>query len=177
MKKVLSLAAAAMMFSSVAQAGEYAPYVGFDYVNMTPNVSDKYPDNYNLGSLTAGIKFVNIGSLEMFAERSMREKTAVNSNIARGRIYGYGADLLLNGYNFSQGAILASVGYGRMATRLKYNSKVKKADGNALRFGLGTEVNPTPEWGLRAMFRYSLSDNDNYKNAKEFTLGVRYYFY
>lgn len=177
MKKFLALTAAAIMCSTAVQAGEYMPFVGFDYVNITPNVNDRYPDNYDIGSLTAGIKLVDLGSLELFAERSLREKKTVNDVYSRGRLYGFGADVLVNGYNFSQGAILGSVGYGRMFTRLKYSGKTIKDDGNALRFGLGAEVNPSPDWGFRLMYRYSLSDNDTYKNSKEFTIGARYYFY
>ncbi|MBR2137015.1 MAG: porin family protein [Alphaproteobacteria bacterium] len=176
-KKIFVLGALATLLMSSAQAGEYMPYVGFDYVNMTPNVNDKMPDNYDIGSFNAGIKFVDLGSVELFAERSMREKETINGTVARGRLYGYGADLLMNAYNMSEGAVLASVGYGRMSTKLKYNGHAEKDTGNSLRLGLGGELNPTPEWGLRAMYRYSLSDSDAYKNAKEFSLGVRYYFY
>lgn len=176
-KSLLVLSAVSALFISSAKAGEYMPYVGFDYVNMTPNVSDKMPDNYDIGSFNAGIKFVDIGSIEAFAERSMRAKETVNGTVARGRLYGYGGDLLVNAYNMSDGAILASVGYGRLSTKLKYDGHTEKSDGNALRLGVGGELNPAPEWGLRAMYRYSLTDSDAYKNSKEFSFGVRYYFY
>lgn len=177
MKKSLVLAAAVLFGTSAANAGEYVPYVGFDYVNMTPNVVDIYPDNYDIGAITGGVKLIDMGSLEFFAERSMREKNKIGDATSRGRLYGYGADVLVNGWNFSEGAILGSVGYGRISGKLKYDGHTKKDTGNALRLGMGGELNPAPEWGLRAMFRYSLSDSDLYKNSKEFTLGARYYFY
>ncbi|MBR1903582.1 MAG: outer membrane beta-barrel protein [Alphaproteobacteria bacterium] len=178
MKKSLVLAAGAMLLSAgAANAGEYVPYVGFDYVNMTPNVVDVYPDNYDIGAITGGVKLLEKGSLEIFAERSMREKKHIGDATSRGRFYGYGADVLINGWNFSEGAILGSIGYGRISGKLKNDGQSKKDTGNTLRLGMGGELNPTPDWGLRAMFRYSLSDSDVYKNSKEFTLGARYYFY
>lgn len=67
MKKYLLLAAGLLMAVS-ANAGEYRPYLGFDYVNMTPNLKGRYEnsfaENYDLGSLTAGVKFVDYGSIE-----------------------------------------------------------------------------------------------------------------
>ena len=176
MKKSLVIAAM-MLAASAAQAGEYIPYVGFDYVNMSPNVSDRYPNNYDIGNFNAGIKLPELGSLELFAERSLREKESVDGRVSRGRLYGYGADVLVNGWNFTEGAILGSVGYGRISSRLKDNGKTSKDTANTLLLGLGGELNPTPEWGFRAMFRYAFGDGDNFANAKEFSIGARYYFY
>ena len=177
MKKFLLATVAAVLCSTSVQAGEYLPYMGIDYINMSPNVSAKYPDNYNTGSLTAGVKFVDFGSIEFFAERSMKEKETVDGVVSRGRVYGFGVDGILNAYNLSQGAILASVGYGRISAKLKHNGEMLKDDGNDLRLGLGGELNPSEDWGFRTMFRYSLTDSKAYKNAKEFSIGVRYYFY
>lgn len=177
MKKFLIATIAVVLCSTAVQAGEYLPYMGIDYVNMSPNVSARYPDNYNAGSLTAGVKFVDFGSIEFFAERAMKEKETVDDSVSRGRLYGFGVDGILNVYNLSQGAILASVGYGRISAKLKHNGKMLKDDGNDLRLGLGGELNPSENWGFRSMFRYSLTDSKAYKNAKEFSIGVRYYFY
>ena len=179
MKKnlVMSVATAILLTAQAANAGEYLPYVGFDYVNMTPNVNDRYPDNYDIGSVVAGVKFVDLASIEAFAERSMREKRTVGNVTARGRLYGYGADVLANLYSVSDSSLLASVGYGRISSKVKYNGVADKDSGNTLRLGVGGEISPTPEWGFRAMYRYSLSDSDAFKNAKEFTIGARYYFY
>lgn len=176
-KSLLLLSGALMLTATTANAGEYMPYVGFDYVNRTPNVSDNYPDNYDIANINAGVKLVDLGALEMFAERSMREKKSSDAGTSRGRLYSWGADVLVNGWNFNEGAILGSVGYGRMSTKLKHNGHTKKDTGNALRLGMGGELNPTPEWGLRAMFRYSLAEGGAYSNSKEFSLGARYYFY
>jgi hypothetical protein len=178
MKKSLFVASlgVALLSTSLASAGEYLPYIGADYVNMTPNVKDVMPDNYNLGSFVAGVRFVDIASIEAFAERSMREKNTIGNTVTRGRIYGYGADVLFNAYSLPESAILFSVGYGRLSTKLKYNGVADNDKANALRFGVGGEINPVPEWGFRAMFRYSLVDGDAFSNAKEFTLGARYYF-
>ncbi|MBQ9271530.1 MAG: outer membrane beta-barrel protein [Alphaproteobacteria bacterium] len=177
MKKSLLLASVAMLFAGVVNAGQLTPYVGFDYVNMAPNVADSLPENYDIGNINAGLRYEGAGALEVFAERSMREKSNNGNNVTRGRLYGYGADLLINGYDFSQASILGSVGYGRFTTKMRDQGGTRDETGNSLRFGVGGEINPTLNWGFRAMFRYSFSDSDAYKNAKEFSLGARYYFY
>lgn len=176
MKKFLLVTTAAMFFVFNAQA-ELKPYVGFDYVNMTPNLRDNLPDNYDIGSVNAGVAYDNYGALEIFAERSMREKRNIGNMVSRGRLFGWGGDVLVNGFSFSQGAILGSVGYGRFTTKTKGEYGAEEKKGNVLRFGVGGELNPTPNWGFRAMFRYSFADSDAFKNAKEFALGARYYFY
>lgn len=178
MKKFIYATAVGLFFNvSATNAGEYLPYVGFDYVNRTLNVAGIMPDNYDIANINAGIKFVDLGAVEIFTERSLKEKKSYENHVSRGRLYGYGLDLLVNGYNFTDGAILGSVGYERMSTKLKYDGGAKKDDANVLRLGFGGELNPTPDWGLRAMFRYSLSDGDNFSNSKEFSVGARYYFY
>ena len=176
-KSLLIIGSMVFMVTTAANAGEYMPYVGFDYVNMTPHVNDNYPDNYDIGSINGGVKFMDLGAVELFAERSMREKKNTDSGTSRGRIYGWGADVLVNGWNFNEGAILGSIGYGRMSVKLKNNHDSRNEKENVLRLGMGGELNPTPEWGFRAMFRYSLANGDAYPNSKEFSLGARYYFY
>lgn len=176
MKKML-LTALAVVFCAFEAQAQLRPYVGFDYVNMTPNLRDNLPDNYDIGSINAGVAYSDAGALEVFAERSMREKRNIGNEVTRGRMYGYGADLLINGFSFSQGAILGSIGYGRITAKTR-DAHINKAEkGNALRLGFGGELNPTLNWGFRAMFRYSLADSDAFKNAKEFSIGARYYFY
>ena len=49
-------------------------------------------------------------------------------------------------------------------------------EGNGLRLGIGGQINPLPSLGIRAMFRYTVTDMDAVKNMKEVTVGVRYYF-
>lgn len=177
MKKSLLMLGAALLFSTAVTAGEYIPYVGLDYVNMTPNFNAKYPDNYDIGSINAGLRFIDLGSVEVFAERSKKEKDSLLGRTSRGRLYGFGVDALYDVYSFSQGAILGTVGYGRFSDKLKYNGHTNKENGNALRLGVGGELNPTPELGFRAMYRYSISDSGDYQNSKEFSIGARYYFY
>lgn len=177
MKKSLLIAAAAAMFATSANAGALLPYVGFDYVNMAPNVADTLPENYDVGSINAGLRYESAGALELFYNRSMREKSSNGNMVTRGRLYGYGADLLINGYDFSQASILGSIGYGRFTTKMRDQGGAREETGNAVRLGVGGEINPTLNWGFRAMFRYSLADSDAFKNAKEFSIGARYYFY
>lgn len=180
-KSFVVSAVSAFLLSSAAVAGEYYPYVGLDYASMAPDFSGKYdsiaPENYDFGSLNAGLKFVDLGSVEVFAKRSLREKNSYNGNVSRGRFYGYGIDLLYNAYNLTDATLLASIGYERLSSKLKFNGSTDKDDGNAVRLGIGGEINPTPEWGFRAMYRYSFSDSDAFDATREFSLGLRYYFY
>lgn len=176
MKKTGLIALAATLVAFQANAGEYKFYTGGDYVNSTYNVAGVYPDNYDIGNVVAGINFVDVASLELFLQRSMKEKEHIGGLSSTGRTYGYGADLYVNAYNLSEGAILGSVGYGRIYSKIKYGSSSKKDTENTLRLGAGGEWNVSNNWSLRSMFRYSLAKGDNFSNAKEFTVGARYYF-
>jgi hypothetical protein len=166
----------AALLINQANAGEYKFYVGGDYVNSTYNVSGVYPDNYDIGNFVGGINFVDVASLELFMQHSMKEKETVNGITSHGKTYGYGADLYVNAYNLSEGAILGSVGYGRIYSKLKYNGKKEHDTANTLRLGVGGEWKVSDVWSFRSMFRYSLAKGDNFSNAKEFTMGARYYF-
>lgn len=176
MKKLGLIALALAMFATQANAGEYKFYTGGDYVNSTYNVPGVYPDNYDIGNVVAGINFVDVASVELFLQRSLKEKENIGGISSNGRTYGYGADLFVNAYNLSEGAILGSIGYGRIYSKLKFDAGSQKDTENALRLGVGGEWKVSNDWSLRSMFRYSIAKGDNFKNAKEFTLGARYYF-
>lgn len=177
MKKIglMALAAAAFL-ANQANAGEYKFYTGGDYVNSTYNVEGVYPDNYDIANFVAGINFVDVASVELFLQHSLKEKENVNGITSHGKAYGYGADVYVNAYNLSEGAILGSIGYGRIYSKLKYNGKKEKDPANTLRLGVGGEWKVSDTWTFRSMFRYSLAKGDNFSNAKEFTMGARYYF-
>ena len=177
MKKSIALSALiAALFINNANAGEYKFYTGGDYVNSTYNVSGIYPDNYDIANFVGGINFVDVASVELFLQHSLKEKETVNGITSHGKTYGYGADVYVNAYNLSEGAILGSVGYGRIYSKLKYGDKKEKDTANTLRLGVGGEWKVSDVWSLRSMFRYSLAKGDNFSNAKEFTMGARYYF-
>ena len=177
MKKTgLLIAAVAALVSAQSFAGEYKFYTGGDYVNSTYNVSGVYPDNYDIANFVGGINLVDMGSLELFLQHSLKEKETVGGITSHGKTYGYGADLYINAYNLSEGAILGSIGYGRIYSKLKYGDSKEKDTANTLRLGVGGEWKVSNDWSLRSMFRYSLAKGDNFSNAKEFTMGARYYF-
>lgn len=177
MKKNGLLALTTVMLLAIqANAGEYKFYTGGDYVNSTFNVSGVYPDNYDIANFVGGINFVDVASLELFLQHSMTEKENVNGATSHGKTYGYGADLYVNAYNLSEGAILGSIGYGRIYSKLKYKENKEKDTANTLRLGVGGEWKVSNDWSLRSMFRYSFAKGDNFSNAKEFSVGARYYF-
>lgn len=177
MRKIGLLTLSALVLAMTqANAGEYKFYTGGDYVNSTYNVSGIYPDNYDIANFVGGINFVDVASVELFMQHSLKEKQSVHGITANGKTYGFGADLYVNAYNFSEGAILGSVGYGRIYSKLKYGNAKEKDTANTLRLGVGGEWKISNDWTLRSMFRYSLAKGDNFSNAKEFTMGARYYF-
>lgn len=167
---------AATIVAGQSEAGEYKFYAGGDYVNSTYSVDGVYPDNYNVANFVGGINFVDVASLELFLQHSLKEKESVNGITSHGKTYGYGADLYVNAYNLSESAILGSIGYGRIYSKLKYNGTKEKDTANTLRLGIGGEWKISSDLSLRSMFRYSFAKGDNFSNAKEFTMGARYYF-
>ena len=80
--------------------------------------------------------------------------------------------------------ILSSVGYGYYDADVTNTANINgvggrrsfNEEGNGLRLGIGGQINPLPSLGIRAMFRYTVTDMDAVKNMKEVTVGVRYYF-
>ena len=174
-KSGLLAVSAVLLFAAQANAGEYKFYTGADYVNSTYDVKGVYPDNYNIANFVGGINFVDVASLELFLQHSLKEKERVNGANSHGKTYGYGADLYVNAYNLSEGAILGSIGYGRIHSKLKYKG-TKKDTANTLRLGIGGEWKISNDWSLRSTFKYSFAKGDNFNHAKEFSMGARYYF-
>ena len=100
------------------------------------------------------------------------------------KLKAYGIDLVGDVLNLGIVEVLSSIGYGYydadVSNRVNINGYVSRKNfnekGNGIRLGLGAQVNPLPSFGIRAMFRYTVTDMDAVKNMKEVTVGVRYYF-
>lgn len=195
MKKIGLLAAALCLSSADAGAAFVSPYVGADYnyssLNFGRESEDFYADNFNSLGVVAGVKLLSFLSVEGFYQQSENKDNTVRNYFVEGdefstklKLKSYGVDLVGDVLNLGIVEILSSVGYGY------YDADVTNAvningvggrrsfneEGNGLRLGIGGQINPLPSLGIRAMFRYTMTDMDAVKNMKEVTVGVRYYF-
>lgn len=197
MKKTLLLAGMACgMFAASAQAKIWTPYVGVDYVYNDADFESPYhkqlASEFNAVSGSVGIKILPGMALEAFYQQSGDESQISHNNIIAGdtldasvKYKSYGVDLVSDMLNLGLVEVLSSVGVSRYEFDISrnynsgtglYNNHDITLDGNALRFGLGGQVNLTENIGIRAMGRYIFTDISDVKTIKEFTVGLRYTF-
>lgn len=195
MKKIGLLAAALCLFSADAGAAFVSPYVGADYnyssLNFGRESEDFYADNFNSLGVVAGVKLLSFLSVEGFYQQSENKDNTVRNHFVEGdefstklKLKSYGIDLVSDVLNLGIVEILSSVGYGYYDADVTNTVNINgvggrrsfNEEGNGLRLGIGGQINPLPSLGIRAMFRYTVTDMDAVKNMKEVTVGVRYYF-
>ena len=195
MKKIGLLAAALCLFSADAGAAFVSPYVGADYnyssLNFGRESEDFYADNFNSLGVVAGVKLLSFLSVEGFYHQSENKDNTVRNHFVEGdefstklKLKSYGVDLVGDVLNLGIVEILSSVGYGYYDADVTNTVNINgvggrrsfNEEGNGLRLGIGGQINPLPSLGIRAMFRYTVTDMDAVKNMKEVTVGVRYYF-
>lgn len=195
MKKIGLLAAALCLFSADAGAAFVSPYVGADYnyssLNFGCESEDFYADNFNSLGVVAGVKLLSFLSVEGFYQQSENKDNTVRNHFVEGdefstklKLKSYGVDLVGDVLNLGIVEILSSVGYGYYDADVTNTVNINgvggrrsfNEEGNGLRLGIGGQINPLPSLGIRAMFRYTVTDMDAVKNMKEVTVGVRYYF-
>ena len=195
MKKIFTFATLLSLMTFNANALILDPYVGLDYnynkMNFGHQTEDLYADNYNSAGVVAGVKLLSMLSVEGFYQRSAEKDNSVKSFFVDGddvttkmKLEAYSVDLVSDMLNLGLVEVLSSIGYGYYDAEVsrfvtvngETGHKNYNEEGNGLRFGLGAQINPTPSIGIRAMFRYTITDMDTVKNMKEFTVGLRYYF-
>ena len=195
MKKIGLLAAALCLFSADAGAAFVSPYVGADYnyssLNFGRESEDFYADNFNSLGVVAGVKLLSFLSVDGFYQQSENKDNTVRNHFVEGdefstklKLKSYGVDLVGDVLNLGIVEILSSVGYGYYDADVTNTVNINgvggrrsfNEEGNGLRLGIGGQINPLPSLGIRAMFRYTVTDMDAVKNMKEVTVGVRYYF-
>lgn len=195
MKKIGLLAAALCLFSADAGAAFVSPYVGADYnyssLNFGRESEDFYADNFNSLGVVAGVKLLSFLSVEGFYQQSENKDNTVRNYFVQGdefstklKLKSYGIDLVSDVLNLGIVEILSSVGYGYYDADVTNTVNINgvggrrsfNEEGNGLRLGIGGQINPLPSLGIRAMFRYTMTDMDAVKNMKEVTVGIRYYF-
>lgn len=195
MKKLGVLAVLFCLFSHEAGAFLLTPYVGADYnygkLNFGSKTEDMYADKLGALGVAAGVKVLSMVSVEGFYQRSENKENSSRNFFVDGdavktklQLESYGVDLVGDVLNLGVVEVLSSIGYGYYTADVSRfvtvngttGHKNYTEEGNGLRFGLGGQVNPTPSIGVRAMFRYTVTDMDAVKNMQEFTVGLRYYF-
>ena len=195
MKKIGLLAAALCLFSADAGAAFVSPYVGADYnyssLNFGRESEDFYADNFNSLGVVAGVKLLSFLSVEGFYQQSENKDNTVRNHFVEGdefstklKLKSYGVDLVGDVLNLGIVEIPSSVGYDYYDADVTNTVNINgvggrrsfNEEGNGLRLGIGGQINPLPSLGIRAMFRYTVTDMDAVKNMKEVTVGVRYYF-
>ena len=195
MKKIGLLAAALCLFSADAGAAFVSPYVGADYnyssLNFGRESEDFYAVNFISLGVVAGVKLLSFLSVEGFYQQSENKDNTVRNHFVEGdefstklKLKSYGVDLVGDVLNLGIVEILSSVGYGYYDADVTNTVNINgvggrrsfNEEGNGLRLGIGGQINPLPSLGIRAMFRYTVTDMDAVKNMKEVTVGVRYYF-
>lgn len=196
MKKTLLLAAAACTLAThSADAKIWTPYVGIDYVYNDANYESPYHEQlaneFNAVSGSIGIKITTNLAVEAFYQQSGNESLVSHNHIFANdtldtsvKYKSYGVDLVSDFINLDIVEVLTSVGLSRYEFDINrtysgnglYNAHDINLEGNALRLGLGGQINLTENIGIRAMGRYILTDISDIKTIKEFTVGLRYTF-
>lgn len=195
MKKSLLIASVAACVATSANAVEFKPYVGLDYVySMTDldvkianaDVSEYLEDDLNAFAVSVGAKLHKNFGVEAFYQQSEDgekkwpgEKTTTNYKA-------YGVDFVGYFPAHEKIELLGSVGVGYYDAEAKYNgdafaalniNSVKLDDsGLGYRLGVGAQYNFTENWGARVMARYVDTDIDGMDNMVDLTAGVRYTF-
>ena len=182
MKKIGLLAAALCLFSADAGAAFVSPYVGADYnyssLNFGRESEDFYADNFNSLGVVAGVKLLSFLSVEGFYQQSENKDNTVRNHFVEGdefstklKLKSYGVDLVGDVLNLGIVEILSSVGYGYYDADVTNTVNINgvggrrsfNEEGNGLRLGIGGQINPLPSLGIRAMFRYTVTDMDAVK--------------
>lgn len=195
MKKYILSAALLCLLSNNAEALFISPYVGADYnyskLNFNSKTENLCADSFGSLRAVAGVKLLSMVSVEGFYQRSENKSNSASNYFVAGdevttklQLESYGVDLVGDVLNLGIVEVLSSIGYGYynadvsrfVSINGSSNHKSYNEEGNGLRFGLGGQVNPLPSIGIRAMYRYTMTDMDTVKNMQEFTVGVRYYF-
>ncbi len=196
MKKYLLSGLAACLFPLSAQALPLSPYIGADYIYSDIGYSHDYekfsPEKLNSGAAIVGVKILPGIAVEGFFQQSENKNREAGSVVQYGdiastdmKIRSYGADLVTDILHLYKVELMGSVGVARYDVDVSskryygnnYNHASETWNGTALRLGLGAQFNITDHYSVRAMGRYIRTDMDNLKDIKEFSIGMRYYFW
>ena len=200
MKKILlmtlSILSGAMGFAGESRA--LTPYIGLDYMysdygfDLGENQDGRWLEHkFNGGAASLGVKLTNNLAFEGFYQLTENGHSYTSNSITAGdrletkmRLRAYGVDLVRDIVNMDVLEILGSIGVAKyeMDSTRKYTlggvterEKINK-DFEALRLGVGAQLNITPHYSIRGMFRYSLTNITEIDDIKEFTVGARVYF-
>lgn len=184
MKKLVGtmmVAATALVVAGNANALEYNPYVGVDYVNSVVNTkgAENFKPHYDSGAINVGVNMGKYAGVELFAQKSDTDKRSdgLKTNFTAWGVdaFGYlpfGCDLKF--------ALLGTVGVGEY----HYHSKNKvEGDKNhtdhgyGWRAGVGAQYSFNDHIAARAIVRnVNFEQIDGVDHMIEYSAGVRYTF-
>ncbi len=187
MKKTLLLASVACLISANASAEmmqDLKPYVGIDYVYDNADfkgAASEAKDNYNSGSINAGIELMDYVSLEAFYQMAGERKAHLpvsEGGELKSSFDAYGLDLY--GYlplgceqKFS---LLATTGMAVYDTEIKQGGHKIDKSRIGYRVGGGAQYNLTDHIAARVVGRYSYVGTRDLNHLAEVTAGIRYTF-
>ena len=196
MKKTLLLAGVATaLFAMNANAVEFKPYVGMDYVysdaGMKEDLDEVYESKYNSFKFDLGAKLNKNFGLEFFYQQSGEEdKTHPTADVLgadvkiSSKFKAYGVDAI--GYLPLTDKLegLGSIGFAKYDFEAEYNligygADTADEDNLGMRFGLGLQYNITDNVAVNGIARYiklNDSDDDAIEDITEFSVGARYTF-
>lgn len=183
MKKTISalmVAVSAVAFAASANAADYTPYVGVDYIN-----SHVFSKNLQNAAVNVGTKYNKHFGTEIFYQTPIESKTwntrdedGVYKHKASYRSYGLDAYGYLPLGCDQVWSVLGTAGIAQVDAKYKETGeKSHKENGWAYRIGAGVQYDVTEDWAVRVLARYSFLDKvSGVDHIMDVTAGVRYSF-
>ena len=195
MKKILfaTFVFGALICSFDARA--ITPYIGLDYMYSDADFGQKdgkwLEHKFDGGAASLGLKLTNNFAIEGFYQQTVNNNTDRTNVVADGdslftnmKIKAYGGDIVQDILNVKYFEVLGSVGYARYeisgSNKYVYNGKTSfkkyELEGDAVRLGIGAQINFTEHYAIRGMYRYAFTNIDEMENIQEISVGVRLMF-
>ena len=200
MKKFLFLTISlfAGVFSFLPEALAIRPYIGFDYMYSDYSFDDSegtdgrwLEPEFNGGAASLGVERTKNLAIEGVCQMADRNNSHISDFMVTGdkletkmKLRAYGVDIVRTIIDMHYLEFFGSLGVARyeMDTTRTYTlggvSEKEKisTDFEALRLGVGAQINITPNYAIRGMFRYALTNVTEVDDIKELTVGLRFYF-
>lgn len=180
MKKTIGallVAVSAVAFTANANAYEYKPYAGLDYVRS--NIKNESAMKFNSASVNVGTQFNQYFGTEAFYQYSDQDSHGRGDDKALTRIQSYGIDAL--GYlplGCDQTvSLIGTVGIANINATSKVEGTKEKENGLGYRVGAGAQYAIDENLAVRALARYTFTDKvTDVDHIMEYVAGVQYKF-
>lgn len=182
----MTVAASVVAMATSANALEYTPYVGVDYIHSIANterLGNAKPD-YDGASFNVGTKFNQNFGTEIFYQKTDKDNKQTGAEKIETSYEAYGLDLM--GYLplgcDGDVALLGTVGLGvyNFDRHVDNQRGTLHDEGIGYRAGVGAMYNFNESWAVRGIVRYvgldKVDDSINADHMMEYSMGVRYSF-